>query len=147
VERNELLESHVSSRAHANICGEISPIFFPFFPTHSHSHTTILSIVEPLHHSHTPGACTHFAATPYISCYHNKPVSLLNHNTLYLPESLPRLFMSCCHTKPHPRLLLLTITHTFPVMCNPVPYLSMVVATTCSIICFMLFPSPELVPG
>jgi hypothetical protein len=45
---NELLESHVSSRVHANICGEIS-LFWGSFSSHTHIHALIiLSIVEPL---------------------------------------------------------------------------------------------------
>jgi hypothetical protein len=51
---NELLENHVSSRAHENICGKIS-MFWDLFLTHS----VILSIIEPRHHSRTYGARTH----------------------------------------------------------------------------------------
>jgi hypothetical protein len=71
VERNELQESHVSSKTHANICGEISLFSHPSPFTQE---AILTPTDESLHVSRTPSA-----VISYISCSAQRTRTLSKH--------------------------------------------------------------------
>jgi hypothetical protein len=115
VERIELLESHVSSRAHANKCGD-SPFIGTILPIHALTHPFTPSVLplEPCTHSfiHTLRTFPVINSELYPSCYEQHTRTFLPLSThMYLSH---RLLFSL----PVPCLnVVSSITYSIPEFC------------------------------